>query len=463
VIAPATLPIRIHCVGIGGGGLLPLAELLVERGHVVSGSDASPTFAPEPLRARGIDARAGHDARHVGPAELLVRSAAVPDDNPEVREARRRDLPVLKYAEALGRLMASRRGVAVAGTHGKTTTTALVAHLLRGAGRDPGWLVGGRPLSLPDAAAWGRGAHFVAEACEYDHSFLQLSYEVALVNSVAPDHLDCFGDARGVLLAFERFAARVPEHGVLILGADVPESVQLPVPAGARTWRAGRELRLLDTCEDGDGLFGQVVGAGVSGRFRLPLLGRHNLDHLLAALLAARACGVPVEESLPHAASFRGVGRRLQDLGETGERAAPGVPRHVRIVDDFAHHPDALRAAALALRARWPSRRLVCVFQPHQVSRTSDFLDSFAQQLGAFDEALLCDIFVARDREPQRAAELIEALAARTGPLARRVGPARACDAAVAARLRMHDVCVVMGAGDVDGLAGRLAGAPAGP
>jgi UDP-N-acetylmuramate--alanine ligase len=463
VNAAAPLPRRIHCVGLGGGGLGPLAGLLAARGHEVSGSDASPTFVPEELLARGIAARNGHDARHVGRAELLVRSVAVPDDNPEVAEARRRALPVLKYSEALGRVMASRRGVAVAGTHGKTTTTALVAHLLRAAGRNPGWIVGGRPLSLPDASGWGSGEHFVAEACEYDLSFLQLDYEIALVNSVAADHLDCFGDERGVQAAFRRFVARLPERGVLVLGRDVPAGLDWPLPPGAALWRAGHDLRLVDTCEDADGFAGRVEGPAGCAPFRLPLLGRHNLDNLLAALLAVKACGLPVEEAASHVESFRGVGRRLQDLGETGELRAPGVPRGVRIVDDFAHHPDALRAAAAALRARWPSRRLVAAFQPHQVSRTSDFLDAFAVELRAFDEALLCDIFVARDREPQRAEELIEALLSRTGATARRVGPARACDAALAARLRPDDVCVVMGAGDVDGLAARLAGASAGP
>jgi UDP-N-acetylmuramate--alanine ligase len=457
------LPQRIHCVGIGGGGLSALAALLAERGHVVSGSDAAPGFCPEPLRARGIDAHCGHAAPHVGPAELLVRSAAVPDDNPEVAEARRRELPVLKYAEALGRLMAARRGIAVAGTHGKTTTTALLAHLLRASGRDPGWIVGGVPLSLPASAGWGQGEHFVAEACEYDLSFLQLEYEVALVNSVAPDHLDCFGDERGVRAAFERFAARIPPRGTLVLGADVPERPAFPVAPGVRIWRVGRELRLAEAREDGQGFAGRVDGPVGSGAFRLTLLGRHNVDHLLAALLAAAACGVPVEESVEHAASFRGVGRRLQDLGESGAARARGLARDVRIVDDFAHHPDALRAAASALRARWPGRRVVAVFQPHQVSRTADFLSGFADALRCFDETLLCDIFVARDREPQRAEELIEALAAQTGRGVTRVGPARSCDAAVAARLRERDVCVVMGAGDVDGLAARLAGASAGP
>jgi len=462
VNASDALPRRIHCVGLGGGGLGPLAGLLAACGHEVSGSDASPTFAPEALLARGIAARSGHDARHVGRAELLVRSAAVPDDNPEVVEARRRALPVLKYSEVLGRVMASRRGVAVAGTHGKTTTTALVAHLLRAAGRRPSWIVGGRPLSLPDAAGWSTGEHFVAEACEYDLSFLQLDYEVALVNSVAADHLDCFGDEHGVHAAFRRFVARLPAGGVLVLGRDVPAGLDWSLADGVRVWRAGHDLRLVDTCEDSDGFRGGLAGPAGCATFRLTLPGRHNLDNLLAALLTVKACGLAVEDAAAHVESFRGVGRRLQDLGESAASRASGVARGVRIVDDFAHHPDALRAAAQSLRARWPGRRVVGVFQPHQVSRTADFLDAFAEELRAFDEALLCDIFLARDREPQRAEELIEALAARTGTTARRVGPARACDAAVATRLRPGDVCVVMGAGDVDGLAARLAGASAG-
>jgi len=458
VSGPA-LPRQIHCVGVGGGGLSALAGLLVRRGHVVTGSDGAPGFRPGALAGQGVTAFAGHDARHVAAAQLVVRSAAVPEDNPEVEEARRRDVPVLKYAEALGRLMSDRVGVAVAGTHGKTTTTALVAHLLRGAGRDPGWILGGNPLSLPDPAAWGGGAHFVAEACEYDLSFLQLQYRVALVNSVAPDHLDCFGDARGVREAFARFAARLPAGGALVLGSDVPASLEWPVPPGVAVLRAGQDLFLAEFREDAGGFHAAVDGRLGGGSFDMTLLGRHNLDNLLAALLVVKSCGVAVEDALPHVSSFRGVARRLQDLGESGPRRATGVPRDVRIVDDFAHHPDALRAAASAVRSRWPARRVVGVFQPHQVSRTADFLDGFATALRCFDEVLLCDIFVARDREPQRAEELVGALAARTGRGAYRVGPARACDAAVAARLRAGDVCLVMGAGDVDGLAGRLAGA----
>jgi UDP-N-acetylmuramate--alanine ligase len=467
VIAKGALPDRIHCVGIGGGGLGPLAHMLADAGHTVSGSDGAPGFVPDALAARGIAVARGHDAAHVGRAELLIRSVAVPEDNPEVLAARERDLPVLKYSEALGRLMALRRGVAVAGTHGKTTTTAMVAHLLRGCGRDPAWLVGGAPLTLPAAANWGQGDAMVVEACEYDHSFLNLSYEIGAVTGVVPDHLDCFGDEAGVREAFARFAARVPPGGTLVLGDGVPGDMSLPLTDGARVWHVQDHLHLDALHEDKAGWTGMVEGgAWGRGEFRLPMLGRHNLDNLRVALLCVLALDVPLWFALPHIATFTGVGRRLQDLGET-DGSVEGVPAGVRVIDDFAHHPDALRAAAGAARARFPGRRLVAVFQPHQVSRTEDFLPELAAALGAFDETGLCDIFVARDRHPERAGRMVEALAKKVrgeaGGGVHRLGPATQADPAVAARLRPGDVCVIMGAGDIDGLAARLVGAAAGP
>ncbi len=504
MIAGSTLPERIHCVGIGGGGLSALAGLLTERGHRVTGSDSSPSLEDAGLRARGIDVRHGHDPSHLGEAELLIRSAAVPDSNPEVRAARARDVPVLKYSEALGRLMAGRQGIAVGGTHGKTTTTALVAHLLRRCGLDPAWLVGGTPLSLPRAAGWGSGDAMVVEACEYDLSFLNLDYQVAVITGVAPDHLDCFRDEAGVRDAFARFASRVPAGGTLVLGAGVPGTLPLSLQPGVRCWHVQDHLHLDAISEDGQGLSGWVEGgAWGRGEFRLSLLGRHNLENLRVALLTVLACGVPLWFALPHVASFRGVARRLQDLGETsavpprdgvrragarpaggtralgprvggsraaGSRAAgPGaggaadaVPPGVRIIDDFAHHPDALTAAAAAVRSRFPRRRTVAIFQPHQVSRTEDFLDGFAAALRRFDGAGLCDIFISRDNHPERAEDVAAALADRAGGLPR-LGPARNARAGAVMLLQPGDVCVVMGAGDIDGLASQLAGAPARP
>jgi UDP-N-acetylmuramate--alanine ligase len=451
------LPRRIHCVGIGGGGLSALAGLLAERGHEVSGSDSSEAFAAEDLARRGIAVRRGHAAVHLGGAELLIRSAAVPDSNPEVAAARARAVPVIKYSEALGRLMVGRRGVAVAGTHGKSTTTALVAHLLRASGADPAWIVGARPLSLPAAAGWGEGRAVVAEACEYDLSFLNLQYEVALVTGVSPDHLDCFGTAEAVRAAFCRFAERLPPGGTLVLGADAPGDLPLALHPSVRVWHVQDHLHLDRIQEDECGFRGWVEGgAWGRGEFRLPLLGRHNLDNLRAALLAVVALDVPLWFVLPHVASFTGVARRLQDLGEQpllGELEGQSL----RLIDDFAHHPEALRATAAALRARFPRRRLVGLFQPHQVSRTEDFLEGFVQSLAGFDVLGLCDIFIARDSHPERAEAVCAALAEALGQRCVRLGGAPSADERAQALLLPGDVCVIMGAGDIDGLAGRLA------
>ncbi len=455
-------PRRIHCVGLGGGGVSAIACLLADRGLRVSGSDSSASLDVAHFERHGVAVRRGHSPEHVADAELLIRSVAVPDGNPELRAAAERRLPVLKYSEALGRLMSERQGIAVAGTHGKTTTTALVTHLLRGAGADPGWIVGGRPLSLPGAAGWGEGPSFVAEACEFDRSFLNLPWRTAIITGIEPDHLDCFVDAAGVRAAFASFAARLPENGTLVCGPGVPADLHPgPLPVGARVWPAAERLQLVDLVEHADGWTGTVQAPGFGGgAFRWALPGRHNLENLRLGLLAALAQGLPLADLLPHVASFGGVARRLQDLGTTDGRGP--APAGVRVFDDFAHHPDALAAAAAALRARFPGRRLVAVFQPHQVSRTADFLDDFARSLQAFDRVLLCDIFVARDRRPERAQALIEALAGALGPRAARVGPASAALAGVSDALAPGDLCVVMGAGDIDGLAGRLAGPTAG-
>ncbi len=452
--APGGLPHHVHCVGVNGGGLLPLACLLAARGHRVTGSDATP-LKPE-LARRGVTSEPGAAAR----AGLLVRSAAVPLDDPDVRAARDAGVPVLKYSEALGRLMRDRRGLAVGGTHGKTTVTAMLAHLLSAAGRDPSWIVGGRPVGFAPFAA-GASDLVCVEACEYDRSFLNLDYEVAIVTGIAPDHLDCFGDAAGVEDAFRRFAAGVRPGGTLVLGPDVPAG--WAPPPGPAVLRVDDELPLVALDDTPDGFRG-VLGPATGERpFALPVLGRHNVDHLRTAIAASVAAGASLDALVAAAAGFRGVERRLEDLGERAFAGRDGAGRGVRLVDDFAHHPDALRAAAAALRARHPGRRLVAVFQPHQVSRTEDFLEAFAAALEGFDLVALCDIFVARDTHPERAPVVRDTLAARSRADVRTVGPAPLADDAVAGLSRPGDVCVVMGAGDIDGLARRLAGRAAGP
>jgi UDP-N-acetylmuramate--alanine ligase len=450
--AQAPLPERIHCVGVNGGGLLPLSCLLAARGHRLTGSDRT---EPRPeLAAAGVVAGRGSAVDRMRDAGLLIRSAAVPLDDPEVADARARGVPVLKYSEALGRLMQLKRGLAVAGTHGKTSVTAILAHLLAASGREPSWIVGGRPV---DGSAWGAGRSdlLCVEACEYDHSFLNLTYEIAIITGISPDHLDCFGDKAGVERAFQRFASAVSSGGSLILGPDVPAGWTVPE---ARVMRVDEFLRLRSLDEDAHGYTGVLTDDAGDHPFRFPLLGRHNVDHLRTALVAAAAVGVPLAEMLPAAEHYHGVERRLEDLGECTAFGVDDTGQGVRIVDDFAHHPEALRAAAAALRSRFGARRLVAVFQPHQVSRTADFLPEFVAALQGFDKVALCDIFVARDAHPERAAGLSDELVARAGQRVLRVGAAPAADDVVADLLRPGDVCVIMGAGDVDGLARRLAG-----
>jgi len=449
------LPRRVHCVGVSGGGLSALASLLASRGHAVTGSDCNPPA--EALLEAGVTFEQGHAAEHVEGAELLIRSAAVPDSNPEVAAAQRAGVPVLKYSEALGRLMTTRRGLAVAGTHGKTTTTAMLAHLLREAGADPAWIVGGNPLGMPPFA-WGSNGPMIVEACEYDCSFLNLSYDVALITGIALDHLDYFGDWDGVLSAFRRFCAGVAADGRLVLGPGVADLLGSDLPTEATLVNVDDVLPLR-SAEAGSGGWHASLGCAGEHSIWMPLLARHDLDNLRCALVAASCCDVPMGELLPHVESFAGVARRLQDLGEA---ALPGGGS-VRVVDDFAHHPDSLAAALAAARSHFGDRRVVGVFQPHQVSRTEDLFDGFTRALRGFDVVALCDIFVTRDAHPERAQTQVTALARETGPQVVRVGPACTADAGLLELLRPDDLCLVMGAGDIDGLAERLVGAVARP
>lgn len=450
------LPDHVHCVGVRGGGLSALARLLVQRGHQVSGSDAN---GPSPeLQELGVRMTADGSSCLPDGVGLLVRSAAVPEHAPEVLAARAAGVPTLKYAEALGRLSRSKLTLGVAGTHGKTTTTAALAWVLSRLGVEPSWIVGGQPAGLPPAR-WGQGPHLVVEACEYDRSFLELDCRVGIITSVAPDHLDCFGDADGVLAAFGEFAARLVAPARLVLGPGVPASLAEQVAPGVAVLHVDEivECRRLSESSDGFELDLRLDGRHEE-RLRLPVLGLHQVDLMRTALAAALALGLPPEGLAGAASGFAGVRRRLQDLGEQ-----PVEGGSVRLVDDFAHHPEALAAAAAALRARFPGRRLLGVFQPHQVSRTEDFLPDFAEALGAFDRVALCDIFVARDSHPERADGCAEQLAGQVGARLVRVGPARDAQRAVESMQRPGDVVVVMGAGDVESLAGRLAGGAARP
>lgn len=447
---------HIHFVGIGGSGMRNLARLLVRHGAVVSGSDLSAGPATEELVSTGVRIAIGHDPAHVGAAtEMVVVSAAVPEDNPEVVEARRRDLPVLRYAELLGILMQDTTGVAVAGTHGKSTTASLTAYALRRAGLSPSFIIGAEVPQLGGGSGVGAGPFLVAEACEYQRSFLHLRPRLATVLNIDEDHLDYYQGLDDIISAFGAFAAAVRPEGVVLVNADdgvagrqrweTPALVETFGTAEGATWRAS-------AVEAAQGCYAfDVYHAGRRlVRVRLGIAGRHNVSNALAAFALAWHCGADVASIAAALEQFRGVDRRLSRRG-----CFSGVV----VLDDYAHHPAEIRATLYAARERYSPRRLIVVFQPHQHSRTRFLLEAFAESLAQADLVLVPDIYFVRDSEADRTAVGAPDLVARLR--------ARGCRAQYCPHLELiadrladvvteGDVVLTMGAGDVWKVADEL-------
>ncbi|HEY7062141.1 MAG TPA: UDP-N-acetylmuramate--L-alanine ligase [Chloroflexota bacterium] len=454
---------RAHFVGIGGSGMSGLARLLLDKSIAVSGSDARPGPAADALRAHGATVHVGHAAVQVGDADLVVISAAVPADNPEVLEARRWRIPVLSHADVLGLLTARGRGIAIAGTHGKTTTTALVGFLLERAGYDPTILAGAEMLNYGASVRLGRGPHVVVEADEYDRRFLRLVPQVAVVTSVEPDHLDYFRDLAEIEETFAEFVARLPADGSLIVCADDAGARGLAGPnrvtyglEGGASWRAldcrpttfdGRPIK------DGRGRaerrpaygmeFVAVALDGERAAVLLPLVGRHNVANALAALAVAHGEGVPLRDAAAAVADFRGTRRRFQPIGSA---------RGVMVVDDYAHHPTAVRATIKAARGVHAGPLWVA-FQPHTRNRTRRLLADFAAALALADGVVVTAIYepVGREREPI-AVSGADLAAQVSGPPATYVAELEGAAAYLAERLPPGALLVTMGAGDVDRL-----------
>ena len=390
---------RVHIVGIGGAGMSAIARVLLGRGVAVSGSDRQPGASTDALRNMGAIIHTGHAATHIAGADVLLISSAVRDDNPEVVAARAAGVPVLKRREALPLLLGDRTQIAVAGTHGKTTTTAMIAHILRQTGEDPSYIVGGLMLNTGDNAHAGRGAAFVIEADEYDYMFLGLTPTIAVLTNVEHDHPDLFPDLAAITDAFRQFVARIPEYdGVLIACADDPGAAGL-----ARERRAAGQPTLLYGLDspgvDWRGMRGESPGAmtvqgmqagqPVQEAVRLPQVGDHNLRNALAALAAAVAAGVPLPDAAAALESFMGTGRRCEVMGEAGG---------VTIISDYGHHPTAIRATLQAIRQRYPDASIWAVWQPHTYTRTRILHDGFAHAFADADHVLVTDIYAARER-----------------------------------------------------------------
>jgi UDP-N-acetylmuramate--alanine ligase len=434
--------------------MFALAELLLRSGGRVSGCDLRDSRNLRELEDRGGRIWRGHDTDHLDDAVALVVTAALPADHPEVVAARKRGIPVLKRARALGSWVNEGRVVAVAGTHGKTTTTALATEMLAAAGLDPTGVVGGRVSGWSGNLRFGASDLFVVEADEYDRSFHALTPDVAVVTNLEADHLEVYGDLAGVESAFGRFVDQVRDGGWLVACADDPGAARLLHGRGARPYTygtaAGSMLRAVDVAADPDGVRCTVVEEGAEvGQLRLRMGGLHNLRNALGAAAAARRVGAGWDAIRTAAASFAGVGRRFQRLGEL---------RGVLVVDDYAHHPTEIEAALTAARAAYPGRRLVVAFQPHLYSRTRDFADDFGAAVAAADLAWVTDVFPARE-EPIAGVtgRLVADAAADAGGAEVRYHPELdGLAEAICAELDTGDVVVTLGAGSVESLGPEL-------
>jgi UDP-N-acetylmuramate--alanine ligase len=456
----------VHLIGIGGVGMSGIARLLLARGVRVSGSDARESAALDGLRAAGADVSVGHRADQVPAEATVVVSTAVRADNPELVEARARGLRVLHRSEALAALMLGHRAVAVAGTHGKTTTTGMLTVLLRVCGLDPSFAIGGELTESGLGAFEGSGEVFVAEADESDGSFLLYRPEVAIITNVEPDHLDHYGSVEAVEAAFEAFCDRVTAGGLLVACGD-DDGVRRVVgrAAGRLAERsvgieyygigARNDVRVVALEQTAAGVrFGlqelqDDAGPSTVGPLTLRVPGAHNALNAAAAWVAARHFGVDGGQALAALSTgFGGTRRRFEAKGEAGG---------IRVVDDYAHHPTEVEAVLRAARSMATGGRIIAVFQPHLYSRTRIFAAEFGAALGLADEAVVLDVYAAReDPEPGVSGELIVAQVPLPAGRVAYCPLAGDAVAEVVSRARRGDVVLTLGAGDVTGLGPQI-------
>lgn len=443
---------HVHFVGIGGAGMSGIAEVLLDPRYelLVTGSDQSVSETTAHLVRLGVRIHLGHAAEHVAGSDLVVISSAVPATNPEVVEARRLGIPVARRAEVLAELMRLKYGIAVAGTHGKTTTTSLIGTLLTEAGLDPTVIVGGRLRVSGTGARVGRSDFLVAEADEFDRSFLRLMPIVAVVTNIDRDHLDTYGDMPAVREAFREFSCRVPFFGRVIVCLDDPEIQRLlPALAERRVVTYGlspqADLEAVAVHQAAEGsrfAVRQNLTGTVLGEIALPLAGVHNVRNALAAVAVGLAVGLPFAAIASALAAFKGVHRRFERLGSW---------HGAEVVDDYAHHPTEVAATLEAARQAYPKGRIHAVFQPHLFSRTRDLAAEFARALLAADHALVTPIYPSREQPiPGVTSALVVDAARASGH--RHVEAVASLEAAhehLAKTVAPGDVVLTLGAGDV--------------
>jgi UDP-N-acetylmuramate--alanine ligase len=454
---------RIHFIGIGGAGMSGIAEILADSlvDLTVSGCDRARSEVTERLEKVGVQVLEGHSPDHLDGVDLVVISSAVAEDNAEVREARRRGITVVRRAEMLGELMRLRYGIAVAGTHGKTTTTSLVGTMLTEAQLDPTVIVGGRLRLLGTGARLGKSQYLVAEADEFDRSFLRLTPVIAVITNIDSDHLDTYGNLDAIRDAFVEFAGRVPFFGRLIVCLDDPNVQQiLPRVADRRIITYGfspqADLSVVDLePHSGGSRFGVRLRGDRRldridlGRIELPMPGRHNVLNALAAVGVGLSLRIGFDTICRGVESFGGVHRRFEQLGSW---------RGAAVIDDYAHHPTEVAAALQAAHQTFPGGRVLAVFQPHLFSRTRDLADAFGSSLLGADLAVVTDVYPSRETPiPGVTGEMVAEAARRSGHRNVLYCP-QWKDAAelLAEHVQPGDVVITLGAGDVNRLGKEL-------
>jgi UDP-N-acetylmuramate--alanine ligase len=444
---------RIHLIGIGGTGLSAIARVLLEMGHTVTGSDRVDSTFVRSLKSAGVTISIGHRPENVRGADLVVRSSAIPDDNPEVTAARELGIPVLKRADFLGSLMEGKTGIAVAGTHGKTTITSMIAWMLSVLGQDPSFIAGGVLANLGVNAHAGKGQAFVIEADEYDRMFLGLKPSIEVITSVEYDHPDCYPTPADFQAAFVEFVDLLPAHGTLVYCAEDPGARHVAVRAkfaGRRTiaygWSGKHSVFSAEyavtkderTNSHGGFSFTAIInGQPVSVTLSVP--GKHNVLNALAALTVARLLELDLADAARALGEFTGTGRRFEVRGEVGG---------VTVIDDYAHHPTEIRATLSAARSRYPGHRIWAVWQPHTYSRTRALFDGFAAAFPDADAVIVTEVYKAR--EPEEDFSAVEVVRAMSHPAVQFIAGLPDISNYLVSHLSRGDVLLVLSAGDAD-------------
>jgi UDP-N-acetylmuramate--alanine ligase len=444
---------NIHLIGIGGTGLSAIAQVLIEKGYSISGSDRALSPLAQKLQAEGVKVMIGHKAENIHGADLIVRSSAVTDDNPEIQAALAAGIPVLKRADFLDQLMTGQKCIAIAGTHGKTTTTAMIAWMLSALDADPSFIVGGVLKNLNTNARAGKGAYFVIEADEYDRMFLGLTPEIIVVTNMEHDHPDCFPTPEIYRQAFVDFIQRMPAQGTLLACAENDGSAGLMQPArqsGYQVFSYGGgvdnsyQAQSLSVNQKGGFDFDAISHVpdgrlSLMGRLSLQVPGKHNVFNSLVALAVAHRLNLPLDKAAQALGEFSGAGRRFDIVGEVNQ---------ITLIDDYAHHPTEIRAVLAAARSRYPARRIWAVWQPHTYSRTLSLFNEFITSFSDANRVIVTEIYAAR--EPARnfsAAQLVESM---PHPSAKFIAEIPAVSQYLLENLQPNDVVLVLSAGDAD-------------